>query len=157
MNDLVVQPGHKIQPDAAFSVRPDSFVIETNIHYPTECGYFIDGVRKFVPLYVEMARLFEVEGWRQSDHLVKKIKRIKQNIGRIAASKSQSKNHALQSLYRDMLKRVSQLFLRAVELVETVKNQRCPPEVARQIVAIEHWRNLTEQVSDTASRRRLTR
>jgi len=124
-----VQAGHKIQPDAASSVRADSFVIETNIHYPTESGLLFDGVRKFVPLCVELARLFEVAGWRQLDHLVKKIKRIKQSIVRIAASKSQPKKDALQSLYRDMLERVSQLLQRAVELVKTVKTSDVPPEL----------------------------
>ncbi len=153
INDLVVQAGHAIQPDAASSVRADSFVIETNIHYPTESSLLFDGVRKFVPLCVELARLFEIDGWRQSDHLVKKIKKIKQNIGRIAASKSQLKKDALQSYYRDMLERVRQLLQRSGELVKTIKNRSCSPENALQIVAIEHWINLTEQVSDTARRR----
>lgn len=153
INDLVVQAGHAIQPDAASSVRADSFVIETNIHYPTESSLLYDGVRKFMPLCVELARLFEIDGWRQSDHLIKKIKKIKQNIGRIAASKSQAKKDAVQSLYRDLLERVSQLLERAGELVKGVKNEPCSPEIALQVVAIEHWINLTEQVSDTARRR----
>jgi transposase, IS5 family len=153
INDLVVQAGHMIQPDAATTVRADSFVIETNIHYPTESSLLFDGVRKFVPLCANLARLFEIDGWRQSDHLVKKIKKIKQNIGRIAASKSQPKKDALKSLYGDLLERVSQLLLRANELVKAVKNEPISPEIDLQIIAIEHWINLTEQVSDTARRR----
>jgi transposase, IS5 family len=34
INELVVQAGHAIAPHAATSVRGDSFVVETNIHYP---------------------------------------------------------------------------------------------------------------------------
>jgi len=153
INDLVVQAGHTIQPDAASSVRADSFVIETNIHYPTESSLLFDGVRKFVPLCAELARFSAIDGWRQSDHLVKKIKKIKQNIGRIAASKSQPKKDALQSLYRDMLERVSRLLERADELVKAVKNKPRTTEVDLQVDAIEHWINLTKQVSDTAHRR----
>jgi len=153
INDLIVQAGHTIQPDAASSVRADSFVIETNIHYPTESSLLFDGVRKFVPSCADLARSFEIDGWRQSDHLVKKIKKIKQNIGRIAASKSQAKKDALQSLYRDLLERVNQLLQRAGELIKAVKNESCSTAIALQIVAIEHWINLTEQVSDTARRR----
>jgi hypothetical protein len=153
INDLVVQAGHTIQPDAASSVRADSFVIETNIHYPTECSLLFDGVRKFVPFCVELARLFVIDGWRQSGHLVKKIEKIKQSIGRIAASKSQPKKDALQSIYRNMLERVSQLLERADELARVVKNKPRTTEVDLQVVAIEHWINLTKQVSDTARRR----
>jgi len=61
-------------------------LIETNIHYPTESSLILDGVRKFVPLCIELARDLGIEGWRQADHLVKKIKKLKQNIGRVAAS-----------------------------------------------------------------------
>jgi transposase, IS5 family len=153
INELVVQAGHTLQPDAASSVRADSFVIETNIHYPTESSLLFDGVRKFVPLCADLARWFEIDGWRQSDHLVKKIKKINQNIGRIAASKSQPKKDALQSLYCDLLERVSQLLQRAGELVNTVKSEPCSPEINLQIIALEHWMNLTTQVSDTARRR----
>jgi hypothetical protein len=54
INECVVQAGHVIAPEAAESVRADSFVIETNIHYPTESSLILDGVRKFVPLCVEL-------------------------------------------------------------------------------------------------------
>ena len=36
INELVVAAGHKLVPKAAESVRGDSFVVETNIHYPTD-------------------------------------------------------------------------------------------------------------------------
>ena len=35
---LVVAEGHKLNADAATTSRADSFVVETNIHYPTESG-----------------------------------------------------------------------------------------------------------------------
>ena len=36
INDLVVQAGHALEPQAIAAVRGDTFVVETNIHYPTE-------------------------------------------------------------------------------------------------------------------------
>jgi len=153
INELVVQAGHAIAPQAATSVRADSFVIETNIHYPTESSLILDGVRKFVPLCVELARDLDIEGWRQSDHLVKKIKKLKQNIGRVAASKSPKKKDVLQSLYSDLLARADQLLQRAVLLVNTVRNESSSTTVLSQTTAIEQWIELTEQVCNTARRR----
>ena len=36
INDLIVRAGHVLEPKAIASVRGDTFVVETNIHYPTE-------------------------------------------------------------------------------------------------------------------------
>ena len=153
INEAIVTAGHAIAPEAAISVRADSFVIETNIHHPTESSLIFDGVRKFVPLCVGLARLLNVDGWRQSDHLVKKIKKLKQTIGRIAASKSPSKKDVLQSLYGDLLDRCGKLIERAVGLVETARNETSSVEVLSKTAAIQHWIDLTEQVCDTAYRR----
>lgn len=153
INELVVQAGHTIAPDAATSVRADSFVIESNIHYPTESSLLFDGVRKFVPLCADLARVLEIDGWRQSAYLIKQIKKLKQNIGRIAASKSQAKKDALKSLYSDLISRVALVLERACELVKSAKTESSSPSIVLQISAIEHWIELTRQVSDTARRR----
>ena len=34
----IVTEGHRLNPDAEKAARVDSFVIETNIHYPTQIG-----------------------------------------------------------------------------------------------------------------------
>ncbi len=153
LSEVVVAAGHELAPEAATSVRADSFVIETNIHYPTESGLIIDGVRKFVPLCARLAGEFDIEGWRQSDHLIRKIKKLKQNIGRLAASKSPVKKDALQSLYNDLLTRTEQLLTRADELVKTVETESSSPAAVSQIVASERWIELTRQVVGTAYRR----
>ena len=153
LNQAIVAAGQTIAPEAATTVRADSFVVETNIHYPTESSLIFDGVRKFVPLCVELARSLDIDRWRQSNHLVKQIKRLKQSIGRMAASKSPTKQDVLQSLYRDLLERASQLLERARTLVKTATKESSGPSILLQTVAIERWIELTEQVCDTARRR----
>ena len=153
LNQAVVTAGHALDPDAAASVRADSFVCETNIHYPTESSLISDGVRKFMPLCVELADLLGVDGWRQSKHLSKKIKRLVQNIGRVSASKGAGKKEVLQSLYADLLERSTMLISRAKELVETAQIEGNTPEILSLSTALDDWLDLTEQVCDTATRR----
>lgn len=153
INDLVVQAGHAIVPEAAASVRADSFVVETNIHYPTESALMYDGVRKFVPLCVEVASCLDIEGWRQAEYLVKRIKKLNQNIGRIAASQNPRKKDALRSYYENLISRVNQLVERAAELVKAAQGELVSPGIIRQVAAIEQWIGLTQQVCDTARRR----
>lgn len=44
INQLIVGAGHELAPKAIASVRGDTFVVETNIHYPTESTLIGDGL-----------------------------------------------------------------------------------------------------------------
>jgi hypothetical protein len=62
INDLVVTAGHVLEPEAIESVRGDTFVVETNIHYPTESSVIGDGLRKIVNLAAELAAAKDLDG-----------------------------------------------------------------------------------------------
>ncbi|TWU31310.1 hypothetical protein [Novipirellula artificiosorum] len=91
--------------------------------------------------------------WRQEKHLPKKIKKLVQSVGRIAASKSTKKKDVLESLYGDLLQRTGQLLGRAKSLIQTARGESQRIDVLLKITALEHWINLTQQVCDTARRR----
>ena len=42
----IVEQAYELEPEAAKKQRADSFVVETDIHYPTESSLIVDGVRK---------------------------------------------------------------------------------------------------------------
>ena len=75
INQLIVGEGHRLVPEAAEVVRGDTFVVETNIHYPTESSLIRDGVRKIIEIAVLLAAMVGARGWRQHLHLFKKVKR----------------------------------------------------------------------------------
>src|SRR5258708_21806932 len=81
INQLVVGAGYVLVPEAIESVRGDSFVVETNIHYPTESSLIGDGLRKVVNLAVAVAKQRDEPAWRQFRHLLKKVKGIVRQIG----------------------------------------------------------------------------
>jgi IS5 family transposase len=81
INHAVVSQGQELHGEAALSVRADSFVVETDIHYPTESTLIGDGLRKIIPLCVDLAQQIGASGWRQHEH---RLKRIKQHIRTIA-------------------------------------------------------------------------
>jgi hypothetical protein len=88
INQLVVAEGHRVQPTAAAAVRGDSFVVETNVHYPTESSLITDGLQKILELAPLLAVLIGVGGWRQSKSLFKKAKKAARHIGRVRKGKN---------------------------------------------------------------------
>ena len=153
LNQAIVAEGQAIHGDARQSVRADSFVIETNIHYPTESNLIWDGIRKFMPICVDLSDLLDVPGWRQTKHLSKKIKKLAQTISRISASKSPRKMDALKSTYSDLLQRAGLLIERAKTLLKTAQSESSSIKVLAKATELQQWLDLTAQVCETARRR----
>jgi len=74
INRAIIQEGHRLAPEAAEKVRGDSFVVETNIHYPTDSSLMVDGLRKVLSLAAMLSGLFGLIGWRQHTHLYRKVR-----------------------------------------------------------------------------------
>jgi IS5 family transposase len=113
----------------------------------------LDGVRKIVPLCVELADELGIVGWRQSKHLTRKIKNLARNISRISASKNAHKKDVLKSHYNELLNRTALIMERAAELQETAKTNGSSPKIVGFSTELQRWIKLTEQVCDTARRR----
>ena len=152
INQAIVAYGQALHGHARQQVRADSFVIETNIHYPTESSLIHDGIRKTIALCLCLARDLNQSGWRQAEHLLKQIKRVVRNISRIAASKSPKAKATLPAAYENLLNRVNVLLERAKALLITEQTAGTV-STACQAIAIQEWIDLTEQVCDTANRR----
>lgn len=153
LNQAVVSAGQSMHPEASASVRADSFVVETNIHFPTESRLIYDGVRKIIPLCVDLATELGEPGWRQSQHLLKKVKFLARNISRISASKNPRKKPALESAYADLLQRASLIIDRAQTLQKQGAKEPHPPACIAKAIQLATWIELTIQVCDTAHRR----
>jgi len=87
ISQIIVAEGHDIVPEAIETLRADAFVMETNIHYPTESSLIRDGLRKILSMCSEMAVGNTVAGWRQHEHLWKTVKQLARKIDRIAGKK----------------------------------------------------------------------
>ena len=51
INRIVVAAGHRLvkkSPDESLAVRADSFVVETDVHYPTDTNLLLDAIRKSI-------------------------------------------------------------------------------------------------------------
>jgi hypothetical protein len=112
INDLVVKAGHALEPKAIAAVRGDTFVVETNIHYPTESTLLGDGLRKILPLAADNG----LGGWRQQEHLQRKVRKLVRAIGRASRSKSGGADR-LKPSYQELLALAEALLTRARRLL----------------------------------------
>jgi transposase, IS5 family len=148
----IVAEGHRLQPEAVQRMRADSFVMETNIHWPTESTLIRDGVRKITELCVSIATLLQQDGWRQSTHLFKRVKNLSRNIERISSRKGPQYQERLRQEYRKLLQRSGRLTQRARQLLQQAEAN---PVLASSgsVGQLRVFLEQTEQVRSTARRR----
>jgi hypothetical protein len=153
INHAIVAEGHKLVPEAAETVRADSFVAETNIHYPTESSLIRDGLRKVLQGCVALAALIGGKGWRQHKHLYQNVKRLTREMERIAARKGNGYQERLKVLYRELLGEAQRILLRADELGKKAKKRGGTAEILALRAELAVFLERTRQVCDTARRR----
>lgn len=151
ISHLIVAEGHRLAPDAALTTRVDSFVMETNIHYPTESSLIYDGIRKVLEIGSRLAEDHDVPGWRQHEHLLKRVKRTARRIARIAARKGARYKQRLKSTYQKLLKLSGKITVRGRELCETLSD--CGVLASLSLAELATFIERTEHVMGTARRR----
>jgi hypothetical protein len=150
---LLVEEGHRLAPDAPQRVRADSFVIETNIHYPTDSTLICDGLRKVIEVAVVQAAAFDLPGWRQHQHLLGKVQKLSRQIDRVAARKGSHAREPLQKPYGRLLKVAGKILRKARHLWVDLDVLRGDVAGILENDRLRTWIELTEQVCDTARRR----
>jgi IS5 family transposase len=159
ISDLIVRAGHTLEPEAIAALRGDTFVVETNIHYPTESSLIGDGLRKVVTLAAKLAGDEGLPGWRQQEYWLGKIKKLVRDIGRSTRLKNQAGQSCLKAGYQQLLPVAGELLQRARQLAATVQS---PENLSVLDLAggadakakeLLRYVDLTAQVCDTAWRR----
>jgi IS5 family transposase len=159
VNHVIVAAGHELAPEAIKAVRGDTFVVETNIHYPTESTLIEDGLGQVATLAAALAKLHGLPGWRQHEHLLQKVKKIVHQISRASRAKSKGADR-LKPGYRRLLTLAEDLLQRARDLLRSL-HFRVQGEgidwlgegLAGPREELWHYVQLTAKVCGTARRR----
>jgi len=165
ISQLIVSQGHKLIPAAVQTMRADSFVVETNIHYPTDSSLIVDGIRTIIELSEPLAKSRGLSGWRQHAQLLKTVKSVARQIARIAAKKGPNYAERLKPEYVQLLKKSGRVLGRAKELLATLKsdafarhsdqdirNEKTSNELL-ELTRLETFIARTQQVREVAHRR----
>jgi hypothetical protein len=159
INQAVVEAGYALlgkkncpEPVAG---RCDSFVVETDVHFPTDISLLYDAMRVLVNICAQFSEDFGIQGWRQFKSFLKKLKKalriiqkIKHSTARDETKKQAKKEQIIQAhqkfidLSAKYLKRVEETIERLatnhqVDELLLVKPKQFIAHAKRQIDQIE--------------------
>ena len=89
--------------------RCDSFVLKTDVHYPTDSNLLFDAIRKVISFSVKLCKEAGLSNFRQSKHNMKKVKRSFNYVRRLHYSKSknekkkQAQKLKIENAYREYM------------------------------------------------------
>lgn len=153
---LVVAEGHRIlkkKRDQGLAIKVDTFVLEANIHWPTDTGLVWDAARKCLDCIQLLAFKFGLPGWRKTQLWRKKLKSATREVSQAWGSKGAGKDARVATTAAAFLRLACDLEDKLSEqlpLIETLLKQYKVPEKYRKILYY-HW--FLVRQTDLVSRR----
>ena len=123
INNVVVEAGHRVlgmAADAPLTARCDSFVVETDVHFPTDINLLWDAARKVLKLIHRLSNEVDIEGWRQAPHQLRKVKRLFRAVQKVRDKEKDKKKvgSANQAATRTYIDTVEPIMERALESIK---------------------------------------
>jgi hypothetical protein len=93
ISTLVIRKGHTLcgcaekQP---LKGRCDSFVVETDVHYPTDVNLLWDAIRKVITLTARQCDELGITEWRQEKYILRKIKKLFDRVRKLKRSSAKN-------------------------------------------------------------------
>ena len=145
INQLICQAGHvlvKKKADEPLRGRCDSFVVETDVHYPTDINLLFDAMRKVITLIARLAEDGGLSHWRQHAYNTRQIKalmRRAQNTkrGTAKAAVQQEKKAALIKQAHQRYVALAQHFLDKARRTLTELNNAGWADAMQAVMALE--------------------
>lgn len=99
INDEIVKFGHEVygkKEDGALSIKTDSFVVENNVHFPTDYNLLWDSSRKALDTINWFTDKYPaIKGWRKSKDWFSSMKNLSRAVGQASVSGGAGKEERL--------------------------------------------------------------
>ena len=156
INDVIVDFGHKKvfkkKETTALRLKTDSFVVESNVHFPTDYNLLWDCVRKSLDtVKIFLKKYPGIAGWRKIKNWRSELKSLMREVGRISGGGGKNKQ---EKLHRSVLSYLSKsrLLVEKLEL-EMVHFPLEDMSDLAAVCALEGYIRLTVKHIDLLERR----
>ena len=152
VNQVIVGVGHEVfkkKEGAALSCKTDSYVVETDTHFPTDYNLLWDSARKCIELSVHSG----ADGWRKAKHWKRELKGFTRQIGRVSAGGGKNKATRLLAAVTACLSKAGDLAMKVKATLDS-----CKFETIQQLcllVELEYYHSMLNKQIDLVDRRLL--
>lgn len=154
LNTIIVEFGHgvfKKKEAAALRLKTDSFVVESNVHFPTDYNLLWDSARKSIDMINKLQEKHNLPGWRKVGNWRNDLKNKMRALGRASASGGKGKKERLASATKKYLAKAKALYNK-LENSKSAYPQEDPADMVI-IMELERFMQLLHKHIDLLERR----
>lgn len=111
VNTMVVEAAHQfvLKKNERLKIKSDTYVLETNVHFPTDLNLLWDSCRKAMDVMKYCMKHYELQGWRKYKFWRSSLKSSLRSTGKACASTSKNKDQAVHSQVSEYLRLAKEL------------------------------------------------
>ena len=113
LNQVIVEFGHEVfkkKEAAALFCKTDSFVVKSNVHFPTDYNLLWDCARKSLDMVGKFLKKYpEVQGWRKIRNWYSETKSQMRAVGKVCSSGGRGKEQRIKDAVRSYLSKARAL------------------------------------------------
>lgn len=113
LNQVIVDFGHDVfkkKEAAALHLKTDSFVVESNVHFPTDYNLLWDCARKCLDMVDKFLKKYPgIPGWRKKNEWYRQLKNSMRAVGKASSSGGKGKEQRLKRAVRFYLSKARAL------------------------------------------------
>jgi IS5 family transposase len=161
INTIVVRHGRSVFKKSAeaeeqrLEVKTDSYVLESNVHHPTDCNLLWDAARKCVELLSQLHEKLDVPGWRKGKLWKRQLKTAKRGCERAASGGGANKDQRVRKTTEDYLEKARGLDQKVSQCVEQLKARPLSVLDFQSLTRIGYFHDMLIKHIDLTDRRLL--
>jgi IS5 family transposase len=156
LNQVIVEFGHgvfKKKEAAALRFKTDSFVVENNVHFPTDYSLLWDSARKCLNMVDKFRVKYpaEVMGWRKMHNWYRQLKNSMRAVGKVSTSGGKGKEQRIKHTVRYYLTKARALQDKLKASKETFPQRDIPDLLI--MLELERYMDFLNKFIDLLERR----
>lgn len=104
LNQVILEFGHEVfkkKEEAALRLKTDSFVVESNVHFPTDYNLLWDSARKCLDMVGKFQQKYPwISGWRKKHDWYRQMKNAMRAVGKASSSGGKGKEERIKQAVR---------------------------------------------------------
>lgn len=142
INQLILQESQtKVflkKKEEGIQAKTDSYVLETNVHFPTDWNLLYDAGRKSIELVSRACNREGIKGWRKSDCWIASLKRLMRQFSQVNRSGGSGKQERTEQAARKYLNKAKELQSKIQQSMQALEGKLGEKEEKEIIYFAQH-------------------
>jgi len=157
IDSLVVVTGHSLikkKEDEKLRLSIDTYVLESNVHFPTDLNLLWDSIRKVIDIFIYLSINYNIKGWRKNKYWRRELKGVFRISARVHKGGGKNKDTRLKTIvsaYLNLSKLLLNKTLKSIDELSVVGIDDI--KFVAKLIELDYYKNMLIKHIDLVERR----